>query len=74
MYLLFSKDKDDIKYYVVAAISGPIGEILVSSSGLWKYQGETILGIPYWLPLAWGITALAIKKFIQNIPNKRKTR
>jgi hypothetical protein len=64
IYILFFKSKDDLIYFAVAAIFGPIGEILGTKSGLWTYNCLTIFGIPYWLPLAWGITAIMVKRLI----------
>jgi len=65
-FVYFKKDKEHY-YFVVAAIAGPIGEAVVSNSGLWTYAGDTILGIPYWLPLAWGITAVVIKRYLDSL-------
>jgi hypothetical protein len=67
IYFIFLKEKNDIVYFLIAAIFGPIGEAIVSASGLWKYYGQTVFGVPYWLPLAWGITAIMIKRFIASI-------
>ncbi len=53
--------------YVIAAIFGPIGEAVVISSGLRTYHGETVVGVPYWLPFAWGITAVAVYKLITAV-------
>lgn len=63
----FFKKANEYYYFVVAAIAGPIGEAIVSKSGLWSYAGDTVFGIPYWLPLAWGITAVAIKRYLDNL-------
>jgi hypothetical protein len=64
IYLGLKRSKTDLIIFLIAGISGPIGEGLVSASGLWTYHGETLLGIPYWLPLAWGITAVAVYKLV----------
>ena len=48
-------------WFVAVAILGPIGEAAVSASGLWTYHGITIFGVPYWLPLAWGLTAIILR-------------
>jgi hypothetical protein len=66
-YFAFTKNKREIYIFVIAGVVGPIGEAVVASSGLWTYHGETIFGIPYWLPLAWGITAVAIFKLISKV-------
>jgi hypothetical protein len=65
IYFLFFKQKGDYQWYLVTAILGPIGEIWAVASGLWEYNTETILGVPYWLPLAWGITALVFRKALK---------
>lgn len=70
LYFLFLKEKKGQYYFLIAAIFGPIGEVIVSASGLWTYHGETMLGIPYWLPLAWGITAVSLHKYLVNIGKK----
>ena len=67
IYFIFFRVKNDLIYFLIAAIFGPIGEAIVSASGLWKYNGQTIFGIPYWLPLAWGITAVMIKRLIFSL-------
>jgi hypothetical protein len=67
LYFVFLKKANEYYYFIVAAITGPIGEAIVSKSGLWTYAGDTVLGIPYWLPLAWGITAVAIKRYLDSL-------
>ncbi|MCJ7805652.1 hypothetical protein MUP46_03340 [Patescibacteria group bacterium] len=69
IYCAFLKKDKEIYYFIVAAVFGPLGEAIVSKSGLWTYHGVTIFGIPYWLPLAWGITAVAIKKYLESLSN-----
>jgi len=67
VYFRFFKSKDDYIYFVIAAIFGPTGEILGTKSGLWTYNCLTIFGITYWLPLAWGISIIAIKRLITSV-------
>src|SRR3990167_4068207 len=59
-YFILTKNKNDALIYIIAGITGPLGEIVVSKSGLWTYHGATLLGIPYSLPFAWGITAISV--------------
>ena len=66
-YFLLFKERKGQYYFLAGAIFGPVGEALVSATGLWTYHGEAILGIPYWLPLAWGITAVALQKYLIHI-------
>ena len=65
-YFAFLREPGGAFFFVVAAVFGPVGEGTVSATGLWTYYGATVLGIPYWLPLAWGITAVAIHKYIES--------
>lgn len=64
VYFLFYRRGDDLMWFVGAAILGPIGEAVVSASGLWTYHGQTIFGVPYWLPLAWGLTTVVFRKIL----------
>jgi len=64
VYFLFFREKQGLYFFIAAGLFGPIGEAIVSANGLWTYHGQTIFGIPYWLPLAWGITAVALHKFL----------
>ncbi|TSC63744.1 MAG: hypothetical protein G01um101493_347 [Microgenomates group bacterium Gr01-1014_93] len=70
LYFVLLKERKGIYYFLAAAIFGPIGEAIVSANGLWTYHGETIFGIPYWLPLAWGITAVALHKYLVHVGGK----
>jgi hypothetical protein len=63
--LSLSNRRDNFLWFLVAAVFGPIGEAIVSSSGLWTYYGDALVfGVPCWLPLAWGITAVFLRKYI----------
>jgi hypothetical protein len=70
VYFLFLKEKQGLIFFITAAIFGPIGEAVVSANGLWTYHGQTIFGVPYWLPLAWGITAVSLHKLLINLAKK----
>lgn len=67
IYLLFCRRNGDLLIFIVASIAGPVGEVIVSLSGLWTYHGARVFGVPYWLPLAWGITAVSIWRFINTL-------
>ncbi len=61
----FWHKKDDIYFFVIGAIGGPIAEVVAINFGAWQYSNPTILGIPIWLPLAWGFAAVMIKRFAE---------
>jgi len=35
--------------------------------GAWSYANPTMLGIPLWLPLAWGIAAVFVKRVAETL-------
>lgn len=51
----------DLIFFVVPLILGPLGEAIAIYSGAWHYAKPLRL-IPIWLPLAWGCAALYMKK------------
>jgi hypothetical protein len=59
-------NKEDKIYYIVAAIIGPLAEIGAIYRGAWIYMKPGLFIIPVWLPLAWGVVIVAIKR-IANI-------
>lgn len=64
--------KSDIYFYVIAAILGPIGEILAIRYGVWRYTNPTFLGIPLWLPFAWGAVVVLIRNVSLNFIKETK--
>jgi hypothetical protein len=51
----------DLLYFALPAILGPMGEFVAVGFGAWEYS-LPLLNIPVWLPLAWGISGLCLKK------------
>ncbi|NQT88632.1 hypothetical protein HQ560_17840 [bacterium] len=46
--------------YVVGAIIGPAAETFGIRAGAWAYAQPAFLGIPLWLPFAWGLAAVLV--------------
>ena len=63
--LKFWYKKHDVYFFVVGAIVGPIGEIVAIQFGVWQYANPSFLGIPIWLPLAWGLAVALIKRIAE---------
>lgn len=61
LMLRMRNSKGDFLLYSVCAISGALAETAAIHTGAWAYASPSIFGIPYWLPLLWGIAALFIK-------------
>lgn len=63
----FWHKKHDICFLVVGAIVGPVAEIICTRFGVWQYTNPTILGIPIWLPLAWGLVTVLVKRIVETL-------
>jgi hypothetical protein len=70
--LRFDYRKDDIYHTISGMILGSIAEIICVYFGVWRYANPTFLGIPLWLPLAWGVGVLSIKRIAVIISETRK--
>ena len=60
LLLLSGNRRRDIVPFVAGALLGPIMEAVVIRTGAWQYAHPTAFGIPVWLPLLWGLTALSL--------------
>ena len=49
-----------LSIFVAAAIVGPLAEGISVHCGAWQYASPTFLGIPMWLPLAWGLATVVV--------------
>ena len=47
--------------FVIGALVGPAAEIVGVWAGAWHYAHATPLGIPLWLPCAWGVVTVVIQ-------------
>lgn len=63
--LKFWYEKNDWLWFVAAGFFGALGEILIIRfGGVWHYANPDFLGVPMYLPLAYGISGLMGKKII----------
>jgi len=63
---LWPKKHDDI-YFITGGIIGPVVEIICIHFGIWSYTNPSGLGIPLWLPLAWGLATVMITRIAGTI-------
>src|SRR3989338_4959757 len=56
--IFFWHTRRDITIFIVSSILGPIAEIVAIRFGVWSYSNPVFLGIPPWLPIAWGEASL----------------
>ncbi len=61
------KSKEDICLYVAVFFIGSLSEVVAIFFGAWKYTLPDILGIPIWLPFAWGGTGVSTKRIYLEI-------
>ncbi len=57
---------DDIIYFVVALVVAPFGEWIAIMNGAWQYACSVTV-IPVWLPLAWGMCAICLKRLSETV-------
>ncbi|MBI2075654.1 MAG: hypothetical protein HYT72_00210 [Candidatus Aenigmarchaeota archaeon] len=55
--------RSDNTLFVLAFFGGSLAEINAIQLGIWSYANPSFLGIPLWLPLVWGETAVVGKRF-----------
>ena len=62
--------RDDVVFYFVPFVLGPLGELVAIYHGAWQYSKPMTL-IPIWLPFAWGCAALYMKKTAEVLADRR---
>jgi uncharacterized membrane protein YoaT (DUF817 family) len=67
--IAIGKIKEDVYLYIIVFFVGPAVEITAIAFGAWKYSFPNMLGIPIWLPFAWGSAGLFIKRIYLEISN-----
>ena len=70
--LLMWTNKEEKFLYLVGFLLGPIYDIILIPTGIWSYGNATIFGIPLWLPLAYGISTVAIVKIGRSVAELAK--
>ena len=72
IFLIILKDVASVYYYIIIAACGTVSEIICVYAGAWKYKLPQFLGIPFWLPLVWGMAGLCFKDAYQFIKKSKK--
>ena len=65
--LVFWHKKADVIYFITGGIVGPVAEIICIQSGVWQYANPSFLGIPLWLPFAWGLATVLTKRIAETV-------
>lgn len=59
--------KENVKLFIICGLLGATVEALAVNSGAWHYTIPDAFGVPYWLPLLWGIAGVFIRKLAIRI-------
>jgi hypothetical protein len=65
--LALQRDAEEYVLYGVAAVTGAIAEVVAIYYGAWQYTAPDVAGIPYWLPVLWGMAAIAMKRMTEVV-------
>jgi hypothetical protein len=65
--LLVSRRRGDLAVLVGGVLLGPVAEIVAVRHGAWAYATPDFLGVPLWLPVAWGLATLVIKRISEGL-------
>jgi hypothetical protein len=69
----FFHAKWDWLFFVIGALLGPTVEVLLINYDLYHFTDPNFMGIPYWLPLEWGIVAMSGRRIadVLELPRKK---
>jgi len=65
--ILLWHDKYDFIAFIIAAVLGPIAEIICIRFGVWSYANSSLFGIPIWLPLLWGFAVVMLRRIFETL-------
>jgi hypothetical protein len=64
--VLFWHKRHDVYFFLSGVLVGVVVELTCVHFGTWSYANPTVLGIPIWLPLAWGLFTMLIKRIAET--------
>jgi len=70
LVFLFNYKENDNLWFLFGLLFGALGEMYCISFGVWSYTNSSILGIPLWLPFAWGLSILVIRRLVDILKRK----
>jgi hypothetical protein len=68
--LALAPTRGDWIYVVVAAVLGPLGEGLVSATGVFEYLHPDVIGVPWWLAGLWANGGLLIRRLFVPVVSR----
>lgn len=67
LYLYRLREKHYYLIFLVTSVGGPIGEMIAIYMGVWEYTLPHFNGIPYWLPVVWGMAGVSAVKIGEKL-------
>ena len=49
-------------YFILSVIFFGLAELTLVRAGIWTYSNPQLIGIPYWMPLMWGLCTAILKQ------------
>jgi len=68
---MWDRRKRDGVWLGVTLIMGPIVDLVVVGGGAWSYAAPFVGGIPIWLPMAYGISGLLLRRLTEEWGRKK---
>ncbi len=69
----FNGKKGDFCYLIFGMLLGTLAELVCISGGAWTYSTRTVLGMPLWLPFAWGLVPMLIRRLTETVIEMRSS-
>ncbi|MDO8480440.1 MAG: DUF2878 family protein [Nanoarchaeota archaeon] len=71
VFALWGRGKNDFAIFLFAAFWGSVLEIAGLVFGVGSYANAQFWGLPLWIPVLWGITALFVKEVTEARPRRK---
>ncbi len=66
-YFIFLKTRGDFLFFLIGFLIPILVSAITLSKSQENFNFSFVLEIPIWLPLAWGTTVIALKRFLKII-------
>jgi len=60
-YMIVTKNIERL-YFILSVIFFGLAELTLVRAGIWTYSNPQLIGIPYWMPLMWGLCTAILKQ------------
>jgi hypothetical protein len=60
----------DLLFFFAGAAVCALGEVICVVSGAWTYNNPSFWQVPLWLPVAWGIVSVSLKRATEYLLRK----